>query len=155
MTENSKRQTANSKTDPFGGAYTFRTLAMWQRAQELTNDVLDVVANLPGDRASLIIAQQIVKSSSSVAANIAEGHGRYALGAYRNHLSIARGSTAETISWIDLLRRRGLISEAFETAMLQKCAELMKMLTAKMVQMAKGPASGRTLREDLLEYEVE
>src|SRR3990172_217866 len=115
-TANSKQQTAKTGTarratadaDPFAGAYSFRNLAVWQRAQELTDDVLDVIAALPNDRATSVLSQQILRSASSVAANIAEGHGRYAAGAYRNHLSIARGSTTETIGWIDLLARRRL-----------------------------------------------
>ena len=49
---------------------------MWQRAQELTDEILDVIATLPNDRATCVLSQQILRSSSSIAANIAVGHGR-------------------------------------------------------------------------------
>jgi four helix bundle protein len=113
---------------------------MWQRAQELTDLLLDVVATLPSSRVSSVVAQQIIRSSSSIAANIAEGHGRLAPGAYRNHLSIARGSTTETISWIDLLARRRLMTGNVERQALGLCAELMKMITAKMNAIDRTPA---------------
>ena len=127
---------------------------MWQRAQELADRVLAAVAHLPADRASAIVGQQTIKSATSIAANIAEGHARFSAGAYRNHLSIARGSTAETISWIDLLQRRSLITEDEAAVLLGLCAELMKMLTAKMIELEKQTGTTRVLRDEAEEYIV-
>jgi four helix bundle protein len=159
MTANSKQQTAKSglgstSADPFDGVYTFRKLAVWQRAQELTDEILDFIAALPNTRAAGVLTQQIVKSSSSIAGNVAEGHGRFAAGAYRNHLSIARGSTTETISWLDLLRRRGWISREQESSALLKCAEIMRMLTAKMKDLDQQTGTSRAFRDGEVEYEA-
>jgi four helix bundle protein len=153
MTANSKQQTA--KPDPFAGAYTFRQLAMWKRAQELASDVIDIASALPESRSNWIIANQIIRASSSIAANIAEGHGRFSAGAYRNHLSISRGSTAETISWIDLLARRGLISGEHEGVALTKCAELMKMITAAMAGIDRRQVSSKRVGDERAEYDYE
>jgi len=150
----SEHQSAGGSNDPFAGYYTFRKLAMWQRAQELADRVLSVVGSLPSDRASAILGQQIVRSSTSIAANIAEGHARYSAGAYRNHLSIARGSTAETISWIDLLLRRRLIGRDDGDALFGLCAELMKMLTARMIELDKQTGTTRVLPDEGEEYIV-
>ncbi len=163
MTANSKQQTAKAASapnsvaaaDPFANAYSFRNLAMWQRAQELTDEVLDFIAALPNDRVTSVLCQQVLRSASSVAANIAEGHGRFAAGAYRNHLSIARGSTAETISWLDLMKRRRLITATQETSALKKCAEIMKMVTAKMIDLDKQTRTDRGFRDERPEYDVE
>jgi four helix bundle protein len=163
-TANSKQQTAKgdrtaaapvAAADPFAGAYTFRKLIVSQRAQELTNEVLDLITQLPTDRLTAILCQQILRSSSSIAANIAEGHGRYAAGSYRNHLSIARGSTAETISWLDLLRRRRLITGEQEASALGKCAEIMKMVTAKMIDLDKQTRTDRTFRDEREDYRAD
>ena len=86
---------------PERGAYSYRNLDLWQRAQELALGVVKMSESLPRSEAARSIARQVVSSSGSVAANIAEGHGRYSVAAYRNHLSIARGSVAETDSWVD------------------------------------------------------
>jgi four helix bundle protein len=149
-----RAEVASDPHDPFGDAYTFRKLAMWQRAQELTNEVLDIVSRLPETQAARIIGTQLVRSSSSIAANIAEGHGRFASGAYRNHLSIARGSTAETIGWIDLLVRRRWISHEHESSAMSKCAELMKMLTAKMNQLKTSNTRSTLRDEGETDYEI-
>jgi 23S rRNA-intervening sequence protein len=52
----------------------------------------------------------LIRAATSVAANIAEGHGRYSLPAYRNHLSVAKGSAAEAQGWVDMLVGLGFLS---------------------------------------------
>ena len=50
---------------------------------------------------------QVRRASVSVPANIAEGHARTHRGDYVRHLSIARGSTAELQTLLDLCERLG------------------------------------------------
>src|SRR3972149_746519 len=90
-------------------AYSYRNLLLWQKAQALALEVIRLVASLPRDQTTQVIGRQIVGSAGSIAANIAEGHGRYSLAAHRNHLSIAKGAACETDSWLDLLRQSGYI----------------------------------------------
>src|SRR5262249_21094875 len=90
--------------------YTYRNLVLWQKAQTLAVQVIQITQHLPHTWGNAIIARQIIASATSISANVAEGHGRYSFGAYRNHLSIAKGSATETDSWLDLLRQLGAIS---------------------------------------------
>ena len=114
--------------------YSYRNLLMWQKAQNLTLQVIKIVAELPRDPAAQVIARQIVAASSSIGANIAEGHGRFTLPAHRNHLSIAKGSACETDGWLDLLHRAGYVDAGVEQRLHQACDELIRMLTAKIIQ---------------------
>src|SRR6478672_11670878 len=98
-------------------SYSHRNLIVWQRAQEL--------------------ARQIIMAASSIGANIAEGHGRYTLGAHGNHLSIAKGSAAETDSWLDSLRREGYLTAEEEAPLHQECMEIMTMLTSKILDLER------------------
>jgi len=127
----------------------------WQKAQSLLLEILHVAKSLPNDRVASVLVQQIVRSSSAIGANIAEGHGRYSAGAYRNHLSIARGSTTETISWLDVLRRGGYISQELETRLSSTCEEIMNLLSAKMIQLDKGTRTDRSLHEEREEYIID
>jgi four helix bundle protein len=79
--------------------------------------VIKVTNRLPRTEAARSIARQLVASAGSVPANIAEGHGRFSRAAYRNHLSIARGSLWESESWVDLPRRAEYIDVDAEEAL--------------------------------------
>lgn len=112
-----------------GSEYVYRNLILWRKAQDLAHEILRVTRRMPQSWANGVIARQIIASATSVAANIAEGHGRYTIGAHRNHLSIAKGSTAETDSWLDLMHRDGLLTAEEEQQLHGICLELMTMLT--------------------------
>ncbi len=126
--------------------YNFRNLALWQRGQELALEVIKMTERLPHTTSARVIARQVVSSSSSVPANIAEGHGRYSVASYRNHLSIARGSVCETETWIDLLRRAGYIDAQLEAELSRRCRELLAGLTRQMQALERRLASGRTAK---------
>ena len=112
--------------------YNYRNLIVWQRAQDLAFQIMQLVQRVPQSWANAVVVRQIISSATSIGANIAEGHGRYTPGAYRNHLSIARGSAAETDSWLDLLRRAGWITVEEEATLHVECLEIMAILTSKM-----------------------
>jgi four helix bundle protein len=114
-----------------GNNYNYRNLILWQRAQTLAVQVIEKVQQLPNQWGSAVIARQVIASVTSISANIAEGHARFTPGAHRNHLSIAKGSAAETDSWLDLLRRVGHLSEQDEAAMHNECLWIMSSLTSK------------------------
>jgi four helix bundle protein len=64
------------------------------------------------------MVSQIRRSAASVAANIAEGHGRDATGHYVQHLKIAQGSLKELETHLILSSRVGITStEKVEFAM--------------------------------------
>ena len=134
-------------------AYSYRNLLLWQKAQALALEVIRLVARLPRDQTTQVIGRQIVGSAGSIAANIAEGHGRYSLAAHRNHLSIAKGSACETDGWVDLLHRAGFIDAASESSLNDSCDELIRMLTAKIVQLERMEKSkSNRLSEDVTPY---
>ena len=53
---------------------------------------------------------QIIRSSDSIAANIAEGYGRYSPADRKRFYRYARGSFEETKAWLRKAIRRGVIS---------------------------------------------
>jgi four helix bundle protein len=108
----------------------FRSLIAWQKAQDLAVLVLGELAKLPGGKKVDLVGAQLARSVGSVSANIAEGYGRFSPGAYRNHLSIARGSLFETESWLDLLFRTGHLSEETNSLLVGRCSEVGRLLTA-------------------------
>jgi four helix bundle protein len=123
--------------------YSYRNLILWNKAQELTLDVIRLIAPLRRSAAADVIAKQIIRSSSSIAANVAEGHGRFTPGAHSFHLSVAKGSACETDSWLDLLRRSELINAEQEKPLHDTCMELVAMLTSKIRQLEVASANSK------------
>jgi four helix bundle protein len=133
--------------------YTYRNLGLWQKAQEFAVEVVRLVDGLPARRSGDVIGRQLAGAATSIAANIAEGHGRFTIPAHRNHLLIARGSAAEADSWLDLLLRLGYVDEPRATALHARCDELIAALTRRIRQMNSGAARARA-RDDAAPYEA-
>jgi len=54
----------------------FRDLIVWQKAMGLFEDVVKDAEKFPNTEVARIISNQVLRSVSSVSANIAEGYGR-------------------------------------------------------------------------------
>src|SRR3990170_5974695 len=156
MEQGNNRAMEQDVAEPERQAYSYRNLDLWRRAQELALAVVKVSESLPKSEAARSIARQVVSSSGSVAANIAEGHGRYSVAAYRNHLSIARGSIAETDSWLDLLARAGYIKPDAAGHLHDQCETLLGALTRQMRALeARLRSQPKALREEEPSYMLE
>ena len=143
-------------TGPGRQVYSYRNLALWQRAQDLALAVVKMSESLPKSEAARSIGRQVVSSAGSVAANIAEGHGRYSVAAYRNHPSIARGSIAETDSWLDLLARAGYVAPDIARQLHDECELLLGGLTRQMRALeARLRSQPKALREEEPSYMLE
>jgi four helix bundle protein len=135
--------------------YTHRNLIVWQRAQELAHQMIKLTRRLPQNWANAVLARQIITAATSIGANIAEGHGRYTLGAHGNHLSIAKGSAAETDSWLDSLCREGYLSREEEAPLHNECMEIMFMLTSKILDLERLERAGsKKTREEQAIYNI-
>ena len=137
-----------------GERYTFRKLGLWQKAQDFAVEVAKLVDSLPRLRSSDVAGMQLVRSATSVAANIAEGHGRFTLPAYRNHLSIAKGSACEAQSWLDLLSRLGHVDAAAAQHLDGLCGELIAALTHH-IRLLEQKEKQRRVGESGPGYEIE
>ena len=62
------------------------------------------------DKVKKTIGYQIIKSADSIAANLAEGYGRYTPAERKRFYYYSRGSFEETKAWLRKLIRRKIIS---------------------------------------------
>jgi four helix bundle protein len=134
--------------------YDFRQLGLWRKAQGFAVEVARLVDTLPRRRSSDVAGSQLVRAATSIAANIAEGHGRFTLPAYRNHLSIAKGSACEARSWLDLLLRLGHVDAAAVQQLYALCGELIAALTRR-IRSLEPQEKQRRVREAGSHYETE
>ena len=105
----------------------FTDFLVWQKAHRLFLDLFLDTDKMPTRRAVDILASQILRSSGSISANIAEGFNR-STKKWLNSLDIALGETNETENWIYKLRDTKLLEPAVAATRLEQCKEVGRML---------------------------
>lgn len=106
-----------------------KDLEVYKLSEELSDMIWNIV--LEWDYfAKDTIGKQIVKASDSVAANIAEGYGRYHFKENKNFCYFARGSLEETKTWLRKSIRRGLIDKSKHQELFNIIKKLPKLLNS-------------------------
>ena len=87
--------------------YRFLNWPVYQDSKKLAKLCQCIARKLPSDH-RFGLAAQIIRSSTSVSLNIAEGSGKQTDRDLNRYLNIARGSLFETVSSLDLIQELGL-----------------------------------------------
>lgn len=99
------------KEDAFSMRFAYENLEVWDKSVNFAVDVIDTVDEISTDRKHYRLLEQIEASSTSVAMNIAEGKGRFSKKEFVQYLYIARGSLYETMTLLEIFRRKRWIAE--------------------------------------------
>ena len=105
----------------------YRDLLVWQRAMALIVATYRLAARLPPEE-RFELSSQLRRAAISVAANIAEGHGRASTREYLWFLSVATGSLMELETLVLAAQHLGLAPAAEAERLLGSTAEVSKML---------------------------
>jgi four helix bundle protein len=106
----------------------FRDLHVWHKAHQLTLDVYRLTASFPREELYGLTAQ-LRRSSSSIAANLAEGCGRNGNVELARFCSIAMGSASELEYHLLLARDLNLLNVADHATLANQTSEVKRMLT--------------------------
>ena len=93
--------------NPTSSVQTFRELLVWQRSMELTVVVYRLTQDFPREE-MFGLTSQLRRCATSIPSNIAEGQGRLNTREFRQFLGIARGSTCELQTQLEIARRLAL-----------------------------------------------
>lgn len=107
----------------------YRDLLVWQQAMDLAVLCYSLTRPFPREE-TFGLTSQIRRASASVAANIAEGHGREHPGSLIQSLRVAQGSLKETETHLLLAERVGLLKADRLAPAMTSCSEIGKMLRA-------------------------
>ncbi|TPN57125.1 MULTISPECIES: four helix bundle protein [unclassified Mesorhizobium] len=105
----------------------YRDLIIWKAALGLAVNCYSATKGFPSSEV-YGMTSQIRRSAASIAANIAEGHGRESTGAFIQFLRVAQGSLKELETHIILCGEVGLMVEAGVANLLGQADEIGKML---------------------------
>jgi four helix bundle protein len=105
----------------------YRDLEVWQKGMDLVVLCYDIAKQFPSDEL-YGLTSQLRRAAVSVPANIAEGHARSHTKEFLYHLSIAYGSLMEIETHVQIAQRVGYVSEVTVDDLLQRTAEVGRML---------------------------
>jgi four helix bundle protein len=102
---------------------------MWQKAMTLSTSTYSATRNFPKEEI-FGLTNQLRRASVSIPSNIAEGSGRISKGEFIQFLGIARGSTLEVQTQLELSTRLGYGNKEELDAVQAASIEVLKMLNA-------------------------
>jgi four helix bundle protein len=106
----------------------FTDLKVWQAAHRLFGELASDFGEMPKSLSSRIVADQILRSSGSIGANIAEGFNAATTREHLRYLDIARRTANETEHWLHCAVSADLIAADRAKHHLATCAEIRRML---------------------------
>ncbi len=108
-------------------AFMFENLQVYQKAVDFADHILAVCEQFP--RGYGFLADQLNRASLSIAANIAEGNGRFTKADRKHFFTIARGSIQECVPLLEIAKRRGLLTESAWEAHRDELEVMAKMIS--------------------------
>jgi four helix bundle protein len=103
-------------------------LDVWSKAVDFAVKVVNLVDSIDTSRKHFRLFEQIEASSSSVSTNIAEGKGRFSKKEFVHYCYIARGSLYETMTFLEIFKRVGWISESDLTPLREEAISIASMI---------------------------
>jgi four helix bundle protein len=114
----------------------YRDLRVWQLAMEAAGSALEMTEREPL-ASKFRLAGQFAASAASVPANISEGNQLSSLPQYLKHLYYARGSLAETRTFLELFQNRGYVNSDAADQLSEMYDGLGRMLNALISSLEK------------------
>lgn len=110
--------------------HSFKNLIVWQKSIDFAIYVVDLVDTLETDRKHYRLIEQLEAAVTSISMNIAEGKGRFTKKDYAHFLIIARGSLYETMTLLEIFKRKNWITEEKFNFIEKQSIEISKMITS-------------------------
>ena len=124
-TQNTKQKSQNynqkAKTD------------LRQRVYRYSIDLIKFIDKLPRDISSQIIAKQVLRSGTSIGANVVEAHGSHGRRDFANFFTHALKSANESKYWLGLLRDTNKAPKENVENLLQETIELSNIIAASLI----------------------
>jgi len=118
--------------------YTLEKLEVYQLAESFSDIIWKLVSDWDYFTKDTI-GKQLVRSTDSISANIAEGYGRYYYKESKQFFFYSRGSLQETKSWLSKCKRRKIIDEVKSEELLNEEEKILAKLNGYIKFIAGSP----------------
>ncbi|MEK6564099.1 MAG: four helix bundle protein [Candidatus Omnitrophota bacterium] len=108
--------------------FIFEKLEVYKKALEFIGKVIDTAKTLPTD-IKYTLGKELIKTSVSIANNLAEGSGRRSRKEKRQFYDIAQGSIFECIPMLSVLKNKTFITQEEYSELYEYCFVMAKMVS--------------------------
>jgi len=119
----------------------YKDLVVWQKAHTDSLEIIELVEDFKWCRSLDVIGKQLIRSITSVGANIAEGYGSFQGKEYLTFLVFALRSAWESDNWLTLLKDSTKLKDRFDVNLLESIQsrnmEVIRMLSAIIKKLRK------------------
>jgi len=105
------------------------------RTYKFSLAIIRFINDLPKSQTNKIISSQLLRSATSIGANIIEAQAGSSKKDFKNFMNVALKSANETKYWLCLLRDSGLVEKKKVSRLLQEAVELSNILGASMLRL--------------------
>jgi len=99
-----------------------------KRTLQFSKDLLLFVKKLPKNEENLILKRQVIRSGTSIGANVFESNGGHTKKDFANYMNVALKSANETVYWLDLLEDLNPLFKKEIIDLYQEVTELTKII---------------------------
>ena len=108
------------------------------KSKQFALRIVRLVQYLKEDKKEYILSKQILRSGTSIGANVAECEFAFSRKDFLSKMYIALKECGETIYWIDLLHDADYIDDKAYESIKEDCQELLRMMQAYKIHARKG-----------------
>ena len=101
---------------------------LYDKAYGFAIRIVKAFQYLNNEKKEFILSKQLLRSGTSIGANIAEANGAISKADFSAKISIAYKESLETKYWLSLLKDTGFINEKTYTSIYEQADELAKIL---------------------------
>lgn len=98
------------------------------KSYEFAKRIVNLYKHLSDKKKEFVLSKQVLRSGTSIGANIEEAIGGSSKRDFKAKLNISYKEARETKYWIRLLRDTGYLDKKIANSMLDDCEELLKLL---------------------------
>ena len=104
--------------------------AVAEKSEDFAVRIINLCKYLRHERGEYVLSRQLLRSGTSIGANIAEAQRAQSRPDFHSKMSIALKEASETFYWLRLLARTGYLTESEFSSIYKDTDELLRILTA-------------------------
>ncbi len=108
----------------------YKNLDIWKKSFALGLMIFDLCKKIPFNAVNKVLINQILRSVTSIAGNIAEGSAASTKREFINYMNSARKSAIETDNWLIFIFKTNQVNNYSKEMLKEKSEEVIKIITA-------------------------